>query len=70
MNFVSDNKELILKIIDGWRGKLTYALLSEKLQKDLGLKHPPSRHTYLKHAEIKFAFDLKKEELRRANCGL
>ncbi|MDV6315916.1 hypothetical protein [Idiomarina sp. HP20-50] len=64
MAFVSDNKDMILKVIDGWGGKLTYALLSAKLQEDLGLKRPPSRHTYLKHAEIKHAFDLKKEELR------
>ncbi|WP_199609690.1 hypothetical protein [Flocculibacter collagenilyticus] len=30
----------------------------------MGLKRPPSRHTYTKHDEIKHAFDLKKEELR------
>ena len=58
------NKETILAIIDGWNGKLTYELLSEKLQSELGLKRPPSRHTYTKHDEIKHAFDLKKEELR------
>jgi len=62
--FVTDNKETILAIIDGWNGKLTYNLLSEKLQAELGLKRPPSRHTYIKHDEIKHAFDLKKEELR------
>ena len=64
MAFVTDNKETILAIIDGWRGKLTYDLLSERLQSELGLKRPPSRHTYTKHDEIKHAFDLKKEELR------
>lgn len=64
MAFVTDNKETILAIIDGWIGKLTYDLLSEKLQSELGLKRPPSRHTYIKHDEIKHAFDLKKEELR------
>tara|TARA_R110001592_G_scaffold148786_1_gene374035 strand:+ start:5184 stop:5681 length:498 start_codon:yes stop_codon:yes gene_type:complete len=62
--YVTDNKETILAIIDGWSGKLTYELLSEKLQLELGLKRLPSRHTYLKHDEIKHAFDLKKEELR------
>lgn len=66
MAFVSDNKEVILKVIDGWSGKLTYDLLSGELQKNLGLKRPPSRHTYLKHAEIKHAFELKKEELRKS----
>ncbi len=64
MAFVTDNKETILAIIDGWSGKLTYELLSEKLQLELGLKRPPSRHTYTKHDEIKHAFDLKKAELR------
>ena len=64
MAFVTDNKETILAIIDGRSGKLTYDLLSERLQSELGLKRPPSRHTYTKHDEIKHAFDLKKEELR------
>ena len=64
MAFVTDNKEMILTIIDGWRGKLTYDLLSEKLQAELSLKRLPSRHTYLKHDEIKHAFDLKKKRLR------
>lgn len=64
MAFVTDNKETILAIIDGWSGKLTYDLLSERLQSELDLKRPPSRHTYTKHDEIKHAFDLKKEELR------
>lgn len=64
MAFVSDKKEIILSIIDGWSGKLTYELLSEKLQSELGLKRPPSRHTYTYHGEIKQAFDLKKEELK------
>ena len=53
MAFVTDNKETILAIIDGWSGKLTYDLLSERLQSELGLKRPPSRHTYTKHDEIK-----------------
>lgn len=67
MAFVTDNKETILAIIDGWSSKLTYALLSERLQSELGLKRPPSRHTYTKHDEIKHAFDLKKEELSSVN---
>ena len=64
MAFITDNKETILSMIDGWSGKLTYDLLSEKLQSRLGLKKAPSRHTFTKHDEIKHAFDLKKEELR------
>ena len=65
MAFVSDNKETILAIIDGWTGKLSYELLAKKLQLELGLKSPPSRFTLPKHDEIKHAFDLKKDELRQ-----
>ena len=65
MAFVSDNKETILVIIDGWTGKLSYDLLSEKLQTELGLKRKPSRFTLQKYDEIKHAFDLKKKELSK-----
>ncbi|THE61201.1 hypothetical protein [Vibrio parahaemolyticus] len=46
-------------------GKLSYELLAEKLQLELGLKKPPSRFTFTKYDEIKHAFDLKKEQLRQ-----
>ncbi len=65
MAFVPDNKETILAIIDGWTGKLSYELLAEKLQLELGLKKQPSRFTLTKYDEIKHAFDLKKEQLRQ-----
>jgi hypothetical protein len=64
MAFVNDNKETILAIIDGWRGKFSDELLSKKLQSELGLKKPPSRHTFAKHDEVKIAIDLKREELK------
>lgn len=64
MAFILDNKETILSVIYGWRGKLTYDLLSKELQIKLSLKSPPSRHTYLKHPEIELAFKNKKRELR------
>lgn len=64
MAFIQDNKDTILSIINGWRGKLTYELLAEELRIRLGLKKPPSRHTFLKHSEIKFAYENKKDELR------
>lgn len=64
MAFMNDNKETILAIIDGWRGKLTYELLSARLQKELGLKKRPSRHTYINHGEITLAFKLKQKELK------
>ena len=65
MAFVTDNKETILSIIDGWSGKFSEELLSEKLQSELGLNKPPSRHTLTKHAEVKIAIDLKRKELRK-----
>lgn len=64
MAFMQDNKETVLAIINGWRGKLTYELLSQTLQKELGLSRPPSRHTYSKYDEIEMAIKLKKQELR------
>lgn len=70
MAFVPDNKETILAIIDGWTGKLSYELLAEKLQLELGLKKQPSRFTLTKYDEIKHAFDLKKEQLRQKNQKL
>jgi predicted nuclease with TOPRIM domain len=68
MAFVNDNKDNILKTIDGWNGKLTYDLLLVKLQQDLGLTRKPSRHTLLNHPEVKHAFDLKKESLRNTRA--
>jgi uncharacterized protein (DUF3084 family) len=64
MAFMNDNKETILAIIDGWRGRLTYDLLSQRLQEDLGLKKTPSRHNYKNHDEVYLAFKLKKKELK------
>lgn len=64
MAFMQDNKETVLAIINGWRDKLTYELLSQALQKELGLSRPPSRHTYSKYGEIETAIKLKKQELR------
>lgn len=64
MAFVTDNKEAILAIIDGWSGKFSDELLSKKLQVELGLTKRPSRHTLSKHDEIKTAIDLKRQELR------
>lgn len=64
MAFMNDNRETILAIIDGWRGRLTYDLLSQRLQKELGLKKTPSRHNYKNHDEVYLAFKLKQKELK------
>jgi predicted nuclease with TOPRIM domain len=64
MAFLIDNKQVILSIIDSWRGKLTYDALTKKVGLDLGLKRPPSRHTLLSCDELKHAYKLKKTELK------
>ena len=64
MAFVKDNKDLILAIIDGWKGKFREELLLEKLQSELGLKKPPVRSTLNKHGEISIAIKLKRQELK------
>jgi hypothetical protein len=64
MAFVTDNKERIFRIIDEWRGKFSDELLAKRLQSELGLNKPPSRHTLSKHDDVKIAIDLKREKLR------
>ena len=64
MAFVTEHKETILSIIEGWRGKFSDELLGKKLQLELGLKKAPSRHTLAKHDDIKLAIDLKRKELK------
>jgi hypothetical protein len=64
MAFVSDNKEAILAIIDRWTGRFSDELLTQKIQSELRLEKPPSRHTLTKHDEIKLAINLKREGLR------
>ena len=64
MAFVKDNKDLILAMIDGWKGKFREELLLEKLQSELGLKKLPVRSTLNKHGEIRIAIKLKRQELK------
>ena len=64
MAFVTDNKETILAIIDGWSENLSWLLRQTSIR--IGLKTPPSRH-HTKHDEIKHAFDLKKKSLETRN---
>lgn len=67
MAFLRNNKQVILSIIDSWRGKLTYDALTQKVGLELGLKRPPSRHTLLSCDELKHAYRLKKAELKAKN---
>ncbi|MDA3822478.1 MAG: hypothetical protein PF450_07725 [Bacteroidales bacterium] len=52
-----------LKELDKWEGKLTWDLYRSHLARVLGIENI-SRHTLLSYAEIKQAFDLRKQVLR------
>lgn len=51
-----------LETLDTWRGKLTWDLLLDELEKAWGTRY--SRFTLASHAEIANAFALRKEALR------
>ena len=49
----------IAEILDGWRGRLTWRLLIDEIEKRLG--SPYSRQALSKHNRIQNAFQLRKE---------
>ena len=53
--------ELIVGILDGWSGKLTWNLLAEAIAKRTGARY--TRQALDKHARIKMVFQLRKERL-------
>lgn len=61
-----DSKRLIFKIIDSWRGKLTWERLCEKVSRELNFDQVISRHTLLSYDDIKLAFSTKKTKLKDA----
>jgi hypothetical protein len=61
-----DSKRTIFKIIDSWRGKLTWESLCEKVSRELNFEQVISRHTLLSYDDIKLAFTTKKTKLRDA----
>lgn len=60
----NDSKRAIIKIIDSWKGKLTWERLCEKVSRDLGFNEVISRHTLLAYGEIQLAFSNKKKILK------
>lgn len=60
-NLDDDAIELIVCLLDGWSGKLTWELLSEAIAKRMGAHY--TRQALDKHARIKLAFQLRKEKL-------
>lgn len=54
--------KVVLDILDGWRGKLTWDLLIDAVEKVFGIAY--SRFTFAEYPQIANAFSLKKEALR------
>lgn len=61
-----DTKRSIIKIIDAWKGKLTWEILCQKVSRELQFKEEISRHTLLSYDEIKLAFSSKKVKLKES----
>lgn len=59
---------LIVGILDGWSGKLTWGLLAEAIAKRTGAHY--TRQALDKHARIKAAFQLRKERLTGASRAM
>lgn len=53
---------VILETVDGWKGKLTWDLLLDAVEKSLGYRY--SRFTLAEYPEIANAFSFRKDELR------
>lgn len=51
-------------MIDAWKGKLTWEELCKNISVNLGLSSVISRHTLLRHDDIKVAFNNKKMVLK------
>lgn len=54
--------KIVLDLVDGWKGKLTWELLIVAIAKETG--HTYSRYTFADYPEIANAFALRKESLR------
>lgn len=54
--------QVVIDILDGWKGKLTWDLLLDAVQKSTGFRY--SRFTFADYPEIANAFSLKKDTLR------
>ncbi len=63
----------IVEILDGWKGKLTWNLLIDEIEKRLYQRY--TRQALFAHERIRNAFDLKKEDIPfvldngRKKCG-
>lgn len=61
-NLNEERIEKILELLDMWRGKLTWELLIDKLEEEVGIRY--SRFTFQDRTEIVNAFKVRKNALR------
>ncbi len=61
-NLSDSDVHIIVGIIDGWRGKLTYKLLLDSVEKRLF--HRYSRQALYAHTRIRNAMELRKQSLK------
>lgn len=54
----------IIKLLDGWTGKLTWESLIEESSKTI-LGRKPARQTLFKNKRLRFAFEHRKRELKK-----
>lgn len=60
-NLDDNTIEIIIGVLDGWSGKLTWDLLADVIAKRTGSHY--TRQALDKHTRIKMAFQLRKEKL-------
>jgi hypothetical protein len=61
-DLTTERISLVLEILDGWKGKLTWDLLLKEVEASIGYRY--SRFTFAEYPEIANAFSLRKEALR------
>jgi len=61
-DLTQETLQSVLDILDGWKGKLTWNLLLDEIEKASGIKY--SRFTFAEYPQIANAFSLKKRTLR------
>jgi len=60
-NLTDQSIEAIVRILDGWSGKITWELLIEEIKKRLHQTY--TRQALFSHERIRIAFQLKKDSL-------
>lgn len=66
-DLTEEHIQVVIDILDGWKGKLTWDLLLDAVQKSTGFRY--SRFTFADYPEIANAFSLKKDTLRGTWTG-